>query len=47
MCTKYRDPKIGRYEADMATALQDADVVMTLRIQYERFERIKFRFRNL
>ena len=39
MCTKYRDPKIGRYEADMATALQDADVVMTLRIQYERFEK--------
>lgn len=39
MCTKYRDPKIGRYEADMATALQDADVVMTLRIQYERFDK--------
>ena len=39
MCTKYIDPKIGRYEADMATALQDADVVMTLRIQYERFEK--------
>jgi len=39
MCTKYKDPKIGRYEADMATALQDADVVMTLRIQYERFEK--------
>ena len=39
MCTKYRDPKIGRYEADMATALKDADVVMTLRIQYERFEK--------
>ena len=39
MCTKYRDPKIGRYETDMATALQDADVVMTLRIQYERFEK--------
>ena len=39
MCTKYRDPKIGRYEPDMATALQDADVVMTLRIQYERFEK--------
>ena len=39
MCTKYSDPKIGRYEADMATALQDADVVMTLRIQYERFEK--------
>ena len=39
MCTKYRDPKMGRYESDMATALQDADVVMTLRIQYERFEK--------
>ena len=39
MCTRYRDPKIGRYEPDMATALQDADVVMTLRIQYERFEK--------
>ena len=39
MCTRYKDPKIGRYEADMATALQDADVVMTLRIQYERFEK--------
>lgn len=39
MCTKYRDPKIGRYEADMATALKGADVVMTLRIQYERFEK--------
>ena len=39
MCTKYRDPKMGRYEADMATALQDADVVMALRIQYERFEK--------
>ncbi len=39
MCTRYKDPKIGRYEPDMATALQDADVVMTLRIQYERFEK--------
>ena len=39
MCSKYIDPNIGRYEADMATALQDADVVMTLRIQYERFEK--------
>ena len=39
MCTKYRNPKIGKYEADMAIALQDADVVMTLRIQYERFEK--------
>ena len=39
MCSKYIDSNIGRYEADMATALQDADVVMTLRIQYERFEK--------
>ena len=39
MCTRYKDLKIGRYEPDMATALQDADVVMTLRIQYERFEK--------
>ena len=39
MCSKYIDPNIGRYEADMAKALQDADVVMTLRIQYERFEK--------
>ena len=39
MCTKYKDPKIGIYEPDMAIALQDADVVMTLRIQYERFEK--------
>ena len=39
MCSKYIDPNIGRYEADMAKALHDADVVMTLRIQYERFEK--------
>ena len=39
MCSKYIDPNIGRYEADMAKALQDADVVMTLRIQHERFEK--------
>ena len=39
MCTKYKDPKIGIYEPDMAIALQDADVVKTLRIQYERFEK--------
>ncbi len=38
MCTKYQNPKIGKYEPDMVQALQDADVVMTLRIQHERFE---------
>tara|TARA_B100001142_G_scaffold204766_1_gene203131 strand:+ start:12373 stop:13278 length:906 start_codon:yes stop_codon:yes gene_type:complete len=38
MCTKYQSPKIGIYEPDMGKALQDADVVMTLRIQYERFK---------
>lgn len=38
MCTKYQNPKIGKYEPDMNIALQDADVIMTLRIQYERFD---------
>ena len=38
MCTKYQNPKFGSYESDMQKALQDADVVMTLRIQYERFD---------
>ena len=38
MCTKYQSPKIGIYEPDVEKALQDADVVMTLRIQYERFK---------
>tara|TARA_B100001250_G_scaffold413877_1_gene449599 strand:- start:2577 stop:3482 length:906 start_codon:yes stop_codon:yes gene_type:complete len=38
MCTRYQKPRIGKYEPDMDKALQDADVVMTLRIQYERFE---------
>jgi len=38
MCTKYQNPKLGSYEADMSKALEDADVVMTLRIQHERFE---------
>ena len=38
MCTKYQSPKIGKYEPDMNIALQDADVIMTLRIQYERFD---------
>jgi Aspartate carbamoyltransferase, catalytic chain len=38
MCTNYQNPKMGKYESDMNKALQDADVVMTLRIQHERFE---------
>ncbi len=38
MCTNYQNPKTGNYESDMNKALQDADVVMTLRIQHERFE---------
>tara|TARA_E500000331_G_C17251353_1_gene711288 strand:- start:52 stop:957 length:906 start_codon:yes stop_codon:yes gene_type:complete len=38
MCTKYQSPKTGNYEPDLEKALQDADVVMTLRIQYERFQ---------
>ena len=38
MCTKYQNPKFGSYESDMQKALQNADVVMTLRIQYERFD---------
>ena len=38
MCNKYMDSDFGNYEPDMEKALKDADVVMTLRIQYERFE---------
>ena len=38
MATKYANPVLGRYEPDLDAALHDADVVMTLRIQYERFE---------
>ena len=38
MCTKYQSLKTGSYEPDLEKALQDADVVMTLRIQYERFQ---------
>ena len=39
MCSKYQSPILGTYEPDLEKALQDADVVMTLRIQYERFEK--------
>ena len=39
MCNKYMDSDFGNYEPNMEKALKDADVVMTLRIQYERFEK--------
>ncbi len=39
MCTKYQNPKIGKYESQLESALENADVVMALRIQYERFEK--------
>jgi aspartate carbamoyltransferase catalytic subunit len=38
MCSKYLDPALGRYEPDLDLAVQDADVIITLRIQHERFE---------
>ena len=38
MSTKYMSPALGKYEPDLDVALHDADVIMTLRIQYERFE---------
>jgi aspartate carbamoyltransferase catalytic subunit len=38
MSTKYANPALGKYEPNLDAALHDADVVMTLRIQYERFE---------
>ena len=39
MCTKYQNSKIGKYESHLESALENADVVMALRIQYERFEK--------
>ncbi len=39
MCTMYQNSKLGKYESDLNKALEDADVVMTLRIQHERFEK--------
>ena len=38
MCTNYMDPVIGSYEPNLDLAVADADVVMALRIQHERFE---------
>ena len=39
MCTKYQNTKLGKYESDLNKALEEADVVLTLRIQHERFEK--------
>ncbi|MFQ3340013.1 MAG: aspartate carbamoyltransferase catalytic subunit [Gammaproteobacteria bacterium] len=38
MCSSYQNPVLGRYEPDLDLALQEVDVIMTLRIQYERFD---------
>lgn len=38
MCTSYLNPPIGEFEPDLELAIKDADVIMALRIQYERFE---------
>ena len=39
MCSSYQEPALGRYEPDLDLAIQEADVIMTLRIQYERFDK--------
>ena len=38
MCKDYTDPAIGNFEPNLDQAILDADVVMALRIQHERFE---------
>ena len=38
MCKDYTDPIIGNFEPNLDQAILDADVVMALRIQHERFE---------
>ena len=38
MCKDYTDPVIGNFEPNLDQAILDADVVMALRIQHERFE---------
>ena len=38
MCTTFQNSPLGKYEPDLNIALADADVVMALRIQHERFE---------
>ena len=37
MCSTYLNPVIGEFEPNIDIAIQDADVIMALRIQYERF----------
>ena len=39
MCSSYQEPALGSYEPDLDLAIQEADVIMTLRIQYERFDK--------
>ena len=38
MCKSYLKPPIGEFLTDINEAIQDADVIMALRIQHERFE---------
>jgi len=38
MCKHFTDPAIGNYEPNLDIAVSDADVIMALRIQHERFE---------
>ena len=38
MCTQYQNSNLGKYEPNLDKAIIDADVVMALRIQHERFE---------
>lgn len=38
ICSYYLESHVGKFEPNLDIALQDADVIMSLRIQYERFE---------
>ena len=39
MCNRYQSSKFGKYEPHLEKALENADVVMALRIQFERYEK--------
>jgi len=39
MCKRYQSSKFGKYEPHLEKALENADVVMALRIQFERYEK--------